>query len=293
MKRFPDLRITHPGSKYCARAPLLSLFVALICLPGFAAADQAAQREQFKLAWSAGSRGDQKVFQQLGQGLEDYILYPYHRYEYYRSRRAQVAPDELAGFLEEHEDWGFAAGLKSAWLKSLGSRRRWKAIADHAAGELDTEVRCYLAQANIELGNEAGLVQEVQSLWTVGKSQPDSCDPAFDWLRNNGGITPALAWERIRLAMLAGNPRFALYLARFVPPPESVWVERWYELNRTRYRQLEQARSWPDSSVRVMTPLSPMMTSASSLPSMLSLPSAPNRTLCPPVRSSSPALPKS
>jgi soluble lytic murein transglycosylase len=226
--------------------------LALTSCSGLASADRATQREQFKQAWNAASRGDHTTFRTLGQGLEDYVLYPYHRYENYRSRHARVDPDEMDSFLEEHEDWGFAAGLKSAWLKSLGSRKRWQDLVDHAGDQQGTEVRCYLAQANIQLGNEAGLVQEIQSLWTVGKSQPDSCDPAFAWLRDNNGITPALAWERIRLAILAGNPRFVSYLARFVPASERAWVERWRNLDRTRYRHLKQADSWPDQPITRM-----------------------------------------
>jgi soluble lytic murein transglycosylase len=238
--------------------------MALVCvvLASMAAAlpppaDAVAQREQFSQAWTAASRGDRRTFEQLGPGLEDYILYPYYRYEHYRANRARIATAELAGFLERHADWGFAAGLRAAWLRTLGAHRRWQALVDQAVGTLDTELRCYLAQANLQLGNETGLQQEVQSLWAVGKSQPKACDPVFAWLQKQGAITPALAMERIRLAILAGNPRFAQYLARFLPDPDRAWVERWYRLDRARYRQLPRASTWPDE------PLTRMLASAS------------------------------
>ncbi len=85
-----------------------------------------------------------------------------------------------------------------------------------------------------------------QQLWTVGKSQPDACDPVFKWLREQGGITAGLAWERIRLAMEARQPRLALYLASFLPAGERVWVDRWYQQNRAAYRRLDRAQKWPD-----------------------------------------------
>lgn len=230
------------------------LVVAVLALgaAASASADETVLREQFRQAWEAASRGDHGTFRRLGQGLENYILFPYHRYEDLRVRRASVPPEEMAQFLGETGEWAFAAGLETAWLKSLGKRKRWQALARYGGGHPDTEVRCYLAQANIALGMEDGLLAEVQSLWAVGKSQPDSCDPAFDWLLGSGGITPALARERIRLAILAGNPRFALYLARFAPPPERVWVELWHKLDRARYRNLEQAKSWPDQAITRM-----------------------------------------
>jgi soluble lytic murein transglycosylase len=225
------------------------VFTLLVgCAPLAGTADVDAQRAQFMQAWTAAARGDHRTFRRLGPGLEDYILYPYHRYEDFRVRRARVPPEDMARFLEEAAEWAFAPALETAWLKSLGRLGRWRTLSQYGDGHSDTEVRCYLAQAKIQLADEEGLLNEVQSLWTVGKSQPDSCDPAFDWLRASGGITPALAWERVRLAILAGNPRFARYLGRFVPDRERDWVARWYDLNRNGYRQLGRARAWPDEA---------------------------------------------
>ncbi len=237
------------------RQVLLRLLVALtvtVLAQVSVNADEAAQRSRFSQAWNAGARGDHATLRRLAIGLEDYILYPYLDYEDHRVRRARIPADDMARFLSETEEWAFAAGLETAWLKTLGARRRWDDLLQHAEGSADTDVRCLLARARIERGRVDGLLAEVQSLWTVGKSQPDSCDPAFDWLGDQGGITPALARERIRLAVLAGNPRFALYVARFLPEVEQPWVEHWYELNRTRYRRLEQAKSWPDEAVTRM-----------------------------------------
>jgi soluble lytic murein transglycosylase len=223
--------------------------LCLLCATFTAAASLVDDRARFRQAWDAAGRGDRQTFDQLGQGLEGYILYPYFQYEDYRAHRSRVTPASMAVFLEQHADWAFAPGLRTAWLSSMGEQGRWQSLIDHAAGSRDTRVRCYLAQARIELGQTRGLLTEVQSLWTVGKSQPEACDPAFSWLRKQGGITPALAWERIRLAMAAGNPRLTLYLERFVPGHDRDWVKRWQELSRTAYRKLDQSHAWPDRAI--------------------------------------------
>ena len=147
------------------------------------------------------------------------MLYPYWRYEDFRHRRAEVAPATMAEFLAAHEDWAFTAGLRTSWLKTLGDNRRWQALLRYGADSDNTEVRCAYARARLATGDTEGLLAEARALWTVGRSQPDACDPLFLWLREQGGITPELAWERIRLAMAAGNPRLTIYLARFLPPP--------------------------------------------------------------------------
>jgi len=206
------------------------------------------ERESFGRAWRAAASGERSEFESLMPTLRGYLLYPYLQYEDLRQRRASVAEDEMAGFLADHADWAFAAGLKTSWLRSLAERGRWQPLLRHAADSRDTEVRCAYAQARIEAGETDGLLPLAQELWAVGRSQPDACDPVFRWLQQAGGITPGLAWQRIRLSMQAGQPRLALYLARFLPDSERPWVERWHQQDRGGYRRLDQAAQWPDTA---------------------------------------------
>lgn len=205
-----------------------------------------SQREQFVLAWNAATRGERDIFQALMPGLVDYVLYPYLQYEDLRHRRAGVAAAEMADFLDAHEGWAFTAGLRRAWLLTLGKKARWDDVFRYATESNDTEIRCYLAQARIKQNQTDGLLPVVQGLWAVGKSQPEACDPVFSWLKKQRGITSGLAWERIRLAMEAREPRLTLYLARYVADSDRIWVERWQEQDRRGYHRLAQARNWRD-----------------------------------------------
>jgi soluble lytic murein transglycosylase len=213
---------------------------------GPGAADEAAQRAMFKEAWQSARSGRRDRFDALGPSLQGYVLYPYWKYEDYRHRRAQVAPETMAHFLDWHDDWAFAAGLRTAWLRTLGKDGRWHALAAYGEGSRNTEVRCYVARAKLKVGEADGVMDEARALWTVGKSQPDACDPLFAWFIDAGGVTPELAWERIRLAMAAGNARLTIYLARFLPKPDRTWLERWQRLDRDRYRRLDRATGWTD-----------------------------------------------
>lgn len=248
----PKASITQRGQR--RHVPLLARWLALFLLVigASAAASLADPRARFQQAWEAAAHGDRAAFERLGQGLESYLLYPYHRYEDYRFRRARVPPAEMSRFLEQYREWAFAAPLRQAWLRKLGEQGQWQALLEHASGAAETEIQCYLAQARIEQGLTAGLTSDVQALWAVGKSQPDACDPAFEWLRGQGGITPELAWIRIDRAMQAGNVRFTRYLERFVPAAERVWVDRWQDLHRAGYRGLEHADAWPDKALTRM-----------------------------------------
>ncbi len=240
--RIPEFSVLR-----CTLCAWLLLFIIFVPLGQLSAGDRVTQqREEFIRAWSAASRGERAVFDQSMPGLRDYLLFPYLQYEDLRHRRRQVPAREMSAFLDGHEDWAFHAGLKKAWLRTLGTQGQWDSLILYAPGFADTEVECHLAHARIRRGQTEGLLPVAQSLWTVGKSQPDACDPVFSWLKKHRGITSGLAWERIRLAMEARQPRLILYLARYVSESERAWVDRWYRQDRTGYHRLDRASQWPD-----------------------------------------------
>lgn len=231
---------------------ILTAWVVMVCGlagPGLLVADENVemQREDFTRAWQAATRGKRDVFMQLMPTLQDYVLYPYLKYEDLRFRRAYVSDEEMTSFLESHQDWAFTAGLKKAWLRTLGDRGKWDSLLLYARDSKDTEVQCSLARARIKRDQTDGLIPVAQQLWAVGKSQPDVCDPVFSWLKKQGGITSGLAWERIRRAMDARQPHLSRYLARYLQRGEQVWADRWYQQDRSGYRQLGQALNWPDT----------------------------------------------
>jgi len=238
---------------------LLQFVALLACLwvacAGPTVADDGAtdtELEQFKKAWEAAGRGDHDSFEKIAGGLQGYVLYPYLQYEDYRNRRRSVLAEDMAAFLAAHRDWAFTPGLRNAWLKALADGKRWADLVKWSDGVDDTVIRCQRARGQIILKQTDGVMAEAQNLWTVGRSQPDECDPLFAWLVKNGGVTESLAWQRIRLAIEAGNRSLAGYLGRFVPEAQRRWLDDWRELSRNNYARLDKARNWPDNEVTRM-----------------------------------------
>jgi len=239
--KFTALRVSRTG--------LLFLCALLCTAPATSAAPEpTAQRDEFIEAWAAARDGNRDTFAALLPAVEGYRLYPYLQYEDLRHRRAAVPPAEMAAFLAAHRDWAFADGLETAWLRTLGDRGDWAAVMRYGSASTDTEVRCHVAHARIRNGQTADLLAEARTLWAVGRSQPDACDPVFDWLRRQDGISSSLAWERIDRAMVARERRLTRYLARYLDADDRIWADRWYEQDRGGYRRLAQARSWPDTA---------------------------------------------
>jgi len=226
----------------------LALLALVLSLPALAQQGPPANPDldQFKKAWQAAGSGNRALFNQIMAGMADYVLYPYLQYEDFRFRRATADPAEMAAFIDTHSDWAFTPGLRRAWLRTLGQKKQWGDLLRYGTGEQDdTVVRCYLAQARIQRGDTSDLLSLAQSLWVVGRSQPEACDPVFDWLREAKGITPELAWQRISRAMSARNPRLTRYLERYIPAAERKWVKRWQQQDLKGYTRLDQARHWP------------------------------------------------
>ena len=208
-----------------------------------------SELEQFKRAWNAARKGDHTGFNQIKNGLRDYVLFPYLQYEDYRNRRARIPVKEMTDFLNTHKDWAFSAGLRNAWLKSLAEKGRWADLVAHSEGVSDTVLRCQRNRGKIILNQTGGVLTEARKLWVVGESQPDECDPLFSWLTKNNGITQSLAWERIQLAMERDNRSLTSYLARFIPRNQHRWLEDWQVLSRAGYQKLERAVRWPDNDI--------------------------------------------
>ena len=239
-------------------ACLLAVFLLAFSDPAVASGSTTdPELEQFKNTWDAAKRGDHASFNQTKNKLQAYVLFPYLQYEDYRHRGANVPVDEISGFLEAHQGWAFAPGLRNAWLKSLAENGRWADLVANSEGVSDTVLRCQRARGQIILKQTGGVLSEAQKLWTAAKSQPDECDPVFAWLIKNDGIPESLAWERIRMAMLVDNRKMTAYLARFVPKNQRKWLDQWRNLSRAGYSRLERARRWPDTEVtRMITAVS-------------------------------------
>ena len=229
----------------------LLFLVALTIAPARAAN---SELDQFKSAWAAAEKGDHASFTQQKNALQSYVLFPYLQYEDYRNRRDSVPAAEMSRFLDAHEGWAFSSGLRTTWLKTLARQARWADLVAYSGDATDTRLRCKRVRGQIILKQTEDALVEAQNLWMVGKSQPDECDPVFAWLAKNDGISESLAWERIRLSMLADNRKMVAYLARFIPRDQRRWLQDWQGFSRAGFSRFERSTRWPDNeTTRLIT----------------------------------------
>jgi len=203
-----------PAAAHCT---LLLLCFAATVLPAAAATQtdpHAAQRERFARVLATQAAGRHAQAAKLVRGLEDYPLYPYYLYDDLRRRLHEFPTTEVARFLSAYPGSLLATRLRDTWLTQLARSKRWPSYLDFYQVGDDPTLRCHQLVARFESGQLEGALTETRATWLNGESLPEACDPAFARLYASELMTDDLVWQRIALAMKAGNRGLAAYLAR-------------------------------------------------------------------------------
>lgn len=204
-----------------------ALWTTLVC----AAPDIAQQRTEFEAAERALKQGNQPEFQRLLSTLGDYPLYPYLLYQDLQPRLDKASAPEVHAFLRDYPDTPLAPRLRAAWLQLLAGRNRWDELIATYRPTSDVEMQCLYRKALLETGNNTEALRQIEALWLSGRSQPAACDSVFDAWRTAGGMTKDLVWQRLRLALEAGQIDLARALGRFVAPDEQPWADLWVQVH--------------------------------------------------------------
>lgn len=228
------------------------LIAAVLCaLPWPALADLAVQRAAFAEALPAAMRGDAATVARHRDALADYPLYPYVEYYLLGNSFDRAPPGAVREFVERWPDLPLNARLQYDWLVSLARRGRWEQYLQEWDGHSPhTVLRCYWVTAHIRTGaaDAPRVRDEAVSLWLVGRSQPDACDPVFAWMERAGHLTPALVQQRMELALAENQYTRAAWLARRLDDADRDFVQRWQAMQRSPARALAAGASASDTA---------------------------------------------
>ena len=229
------------------------------------------QRRLFLSAEEALEDDKHAEFARLSAQLQNYPLYPYLLYADLRKRLSTVSGSEVQAFLNAYPETPITAQLRTKWLDRLWSKRDWKGFLENWEPSPSAELQCRHLRVLLAVGETDRALSEVKPLWLSGRSQPKECDPLFDTWRAAGYQSHELVWQRIELAMTAGQPGLAKYLARFLSPQDRPLVATWRAVHANPARLLSitnlgsdpvgikiflhgiarQARSNPHDAVRI------------------------------------------
>lgn len=194
------------------------------------------QREAFRTAWAAVERGDWEPAAERRSLLEDYVLWPDLKAAWLQATLATADAADVRRFLDEYGDLRPARALRYRYALHLAADGQWPEFLAlyerHYRNRRVARLDCLAAQAGILSGRADEVVPLAESLWLVGHSQVDECDPVFDYLRGAGLQDGELTEQRFELAVAARQFPLARYLARSL---EDAWLaraNRWIEAGR-------------------------------------------------------------
>jgi len=216
------------------RASKVAVLAALLGASLAVAAPEAEWR-RFLAAERALESGDRESFEQLAAGLDGYALHPYLMLADLSSRLDQAPADEVLAFIRRHQGTAPGERLRRDWLKRVARDQRWAEYADAYADNGSETRECLYRRALLETGDPETVFAGLDVLYRTGRSLPDACDPLLASWADGGGLTPALVWQRIDLALARGNTGVASYQGRYLPSPQRRWLEQQIAQGVTRY----------------------------------------------------------
>ncbi|MFZ3019883.1 MAG: transglycosylase SLT domain-containing protein [Gallionella sp.] len=191
------------------------LFLLLaFALPAQAARSPAANDADFLAANDAFRAGDRAKLARLALRFKKTPLEVYISYYQLRLDLERADTRAVRAFLDRPEDTPMVDRLRGEWLKLLAERQQWDLFDTEYPRLLneDTELNCDALQSRRRTQEQAAL-QEARMLWFNGKALPGSCGPLFDAAIAAGIIGEQDIWQRLRLALEAGNVSLAKALA--------------------------------------------------------------------------------
>lgn len=204
-------------------------------------------RGRFVDALAELATGQGPRYEELRGQLDDYPLALYLDFEALSARLHDLRPDEANAFLRRAKDSPLHNRFLAAYLEHKGHDRRWReflAVVDEAPR--DTRLQCYYYRALRSTGSVDAAWAGAESLWNVGHSQDEACDPLFErWIADGGGPDDDLAWSRALKAFDERSPHLIRYVKRFSQPDTRALLDELLSV----YRQ-------PDRLVRDSHPAS-------------------------------------
>ena len=207
----------------------------------YAQPSQETQRANFKKAWQLVKKGQLTAAKPLIKDLSDYPLYVYLRAAQLKPKTQRLDNPPLETFLEEYAGSYPAEKLRTTWLEWLASANHWEKFLAHYRPQKDTALQCLHKTALLKSQQIEGLFQQIQPLWTAGKSQPAECNTVFAFFESNPAFADPIVWQRFRAALRENQLGLARYVSKkFTSENAQTWSKRWLAAHTNPNKTLNQ-----------------------------------------------------
>lgn len=185
----------------------------------------------FIQAEKAVQQKDLKKFKQLYHKLADYPLQEYLLRDRLindlsDNKLSEELGDEIAEFLQQHNNQVVSRKLRYQWLSYLADTRQIDPFFEFYQASSSIKLKCQYLQFKLEKQAPQGdIFPEIESIWLTGTSLPKSCDSLIKIWKKSGGLSQTLIWQRMLLAAEKKQYRLVTYLNKQLPTPDQATGE--------------------------------------------------------------------
>jgi len=219
--------------------------------------DLAVQRELFQRVHPGVERGDWSAVENLTtaerEKLQNYVLWPDLRATWLRANIKQVDGAEVDAFLAQYASLRPARELRyrhALALADSGDLAGYFAVYEQFYQGMDTpKLDCLALQAELAAGRTHRVNARAMSLWLLGKSQVEECDPVFAYLKANRVLDDFAYRTRYQLAIDSREFSLARWLAKALDQHYVDEARRWQSARDNPEDFLAAAHARNDSRV--------------------------------------------
>lgn len=155
--------------------------------------------------------------------LKQYPLYHYLILKEVRATHSNYSNSQVDQIISR-VDVPLPSNFSRWWLNRLLRHNDWDLIVKYFEGSKNTETQCAHALAMLRSRSSEEALPYVESLWLVGRSQPEQCDPLFERAIQVGLIDDELIWKRMLLTTRRNQLKMTKYLSGLLRSSE---IKRW------------------------------------------------------------------
>lgn len=198
--------------------------------------DLSLMRLRFLQAETAYAKGQNELYQKLKTELLHYPLYPYLLAGEYEDHIHHLTLEEFQAFMNAHYDTPLAEPLRGQWLNAKAKQEDWAGFLKAYIPTEDVNQQCQFLWAEFNTrANKTAILEQILPLWLSGKDRPKACEAVFREWEKSPLMTRPVLWQKIKLAMQAGNIKLARYLKQFLGKEEYQLVELWITVHHNPY----------------------------------------------------------
>jgi soluble lytic murein transglycosylase len=215
-----------------------TLFVSLLMITplaqGATDVDITEQRRLFSRAEQIAHKPKSWEYKHIMQELKDYPLRPYAEQKTLMRFPYLSNKDKIERFLIQYENTPLDRPLRKKWLQYLHRQNQGQLFVHFYKDIGSTELYCNKLTYELSQGvSETAILDQVDDLWLVGKSQPKQCNSLFKLWKDKGRRTPDMIWQRLALAADGGNHTLIPYLSKLLPKEQQYLGDLWLKVRRS------------------------------------------------------------